>query len=213
MPTDSEIGQKETKGAQTERRILDAAEALFAERGFEAASLREIARAAGIRQPGLDNYFESKEALYSAVLDRALAPLSHAIDRFLLGAAPDELNSTLAGVITDRLLEHPKMSALFQRALQGDPGTHGNRLIKDWLDRLFGQAIAGMPSGQTDDSASQKKIDLVLQSIAMFNITTGFFLSQRIFETLVGGNVTDPEVVARQKALLDRISRFAFSSD
>ena len=46
MPTDSEIGQKETKGAQTERRILDAAEALFAERGFEAASLREIARAA-----------------------------------------------------------------------------------------------------------------------------------------------------------------------
>lgn len=213
MPTDLEIGQKETKGAQTERRILDAAEALFAERGFEAASLREIARAAGIRQPGLYNYFESKEALYSAVLDRALAPLSDAIDRFLLRAAPDELHSTLAGVMTDLLLEHPKISALFQRALQGDPGTLGNRLIKDWLDRLFGQAITGIQGGQAGESASQSKIDLVLQSIAMFNITTGFFLSQRIFETLVGGNVTDPEVVARQKALLDRISRFAFSSD
>ena len=116
-------------------------------------------------------------------------------------------------MITDLLLEHPKISALFQRALQGDPGTLGNRLIKDWLDRLFGQAIAGLQGGETGESASQSKIDLVLQSIAMFNITTGFFLSQRIFETLVGGNVTDPEVVARQKALLDRISRFAFSSD
>ena len=213
MPADSQIGQKETKGAQTERRILDAAEALFAERGFEAASLREIARRAGIRQPGLYNYFESKEALYAAVLDRALAPLSEAIDRFMLRVAPDEAQNNLAGVMTDLLLEHPKMSALFQRALQGDPGTVGNRLIKGWLDQLFGQAIAGLQGRENGQSPSQTQIDLALQSIAMFNVTTGFFLSQRIFETLVGGNVTDPEVVDRQKALLDRISRFASSTD
>ena len=39
MLNDSEIGQEETKGTQTERRILNAADALFAERGFEVASL------------------------------------------------------------------------------------------------------------------------------------------------------------------------------
>jgi len=95
---------------------------------------REIARAAGIQQPGLYDYFESKEVLYSAVLDFALAPLSEGIDRFSLRATPDEFHSTLAGVMTDLLIEHPNISVFFQRALQGDSGTLGNHLIKDWLD-------------------------------------------------------------------------------
>ena len=67
-----------TKGERTAARILDAAEAVFAERGFEAASLREIARRAGLQQPGLYNHFASKRELYAAVLDRALTPMAEA---------------------------------------------------------------------------------------------------------------------------------------
>ncbi len=49
------------------------------------------------------------------------------------------------------------------------------------------------------------RIDLAIQTIAMFNLTTGYFLSQRIFEMIVGGDITDPDNIARQKKLLDRI--------
>ncbi len=50
---------------------------------------------------------------------------------------------------------------------------------------------------------------LAIRIIAMFNLTTGYFLSQRAFETLVEGKVTDPENIERQKRLLSRLVRSA----
>lgn len=196
--------RRQTKGEQTVRRILDVAETCFAERGYDATSLREIARGVGIKQPGLYNYFESKESLYTAVLDRALRPLSETLEGVVDAADPNEIQSTLASIMTDLLLDHPQMSALFQRALQGEPSTTGNRLIKDWLDKLFMQATEGR--GATPASATER-LDFALETIAMFNLTTGYFLSERILSTLAGRSVTDPDVVERQKALLNRLSR------
>jgi AcrR family transcriptional regulator len=202
-PQPNTLETRQTKGEQTSRRVLDAAEALFAERGFEATSLRAIARAAGIQQPGLYNYFSSKEALYAAVLDRALRPLSQAMDPALWQTPEGEIRSTLTSVMTDLLLEHPTMAALFQRALQGDPKSLGNLLVKDWLDRLFRQAMSGL---QEQGEAPADPIDLALEAIAMFNLTTGYFLSQRIVEALIDQDIANPEIVARQKALLERVA-------
>lgn len=55
--------------------ILDAAERAFAEHGFEGASLREIVRQAGVNLATVYYYFESKEALMAAVIERRFAPL------------------------------------------------------------------------------------------------------------------------------------------
>ncbi len=167
---------------------------------------KQIARRAGIQQPGLYNYFSSTEALYAAVLDRALVPMADAMDLHMRSTAPAEIQATLSGVMTDLLLEHPQMSGLFQRALQGDPDSTGNRLIKGWLERLFTQAIEGL--GALNESEGDR-VDMALETIAMFNLTTGYFQSQRIFETLVGGDLTDPAIIARQKALLERLARAA----
>ena len=52
----------------TAERVLDVAEALFAEKGYKAASLGEVADGVGIRSPSLYNHFRNKEALYEAVL-------------------------------------------------------------------------------------------------------------------------------------------------
>lgn len=55
----------------TRRRIIDAAEQLFAEKGVEATSLLEIAKAAGQKNRGaLQYHFENKEGLLDAVLDK-----------------------------------------------------------------------------------------------------------------------------------------------
>lgn len=202
------------KGEQTALRILDAAEGVFSERGFEAASLREIARRAGIQQPGLYNYFASKEALYAAVLDRALEPMAGALEAVPRSptrpGSPADRAARMAGVMTDLLLEHPRVAGLFHRALQGDPDTVGNRLVKSWLDRLFARALDAL---EADRESPADRTERVLQTIAMFHATTGFFVSQQIFVTLAGGEITDPAIVARQKRLLERLARAAVDPD
>lgn len=54
------------RGEETRRRIIDVALRLFGERGFEGASTREIAKAAGVNAPALQYYFDNKEGVYRA---------------------------------------------------------------------------------------------------------------------------------------------------
>ena len=62
--------------AGTKTRILDAAEQLFMEHGFEATSLRSLTAAAGVNLAAVHYHFGSKEELFQAVLTRRLDPLN-----------------------------------------------------------------------------------------------------------------------------------------
>lgn len=57
----------------SERRFLDAALELFSEKGYEAASVREICERAGITRPTLYYFFKSKEGIYRALIEDAAA--------------------------------------------------------------------------------------------------------------------------------------------
>jgi AcrR family transcriptional regulator len=59
----------------TRERILEHARRLFAEKGFDATSVREITRAAGANLGAITYHFGSKESLYDAVLDQVFAPI------------------------------------------------------------------------------------------------------------------------------------------
>ena len=76
----------------TKDRILDAAESLFMEHGFEATSLRSITAAAGVNLAAVNYHFGSKEELFQAVLTRRLDPMNQErvdlLDRFERDAAP-----------------------------------------------------------------------------------------------------------------------------
>ena len=56
--------------ADTRQRLLDIAEQLFAERGFYGVSIAAIASEVGFTKQGLLHYFNSKEKLYGAILQR-----------------------------------------------------------------------------------------------------------------------------------------------
>ncbi|SEK06576.1 transcriptional regulator, TetR family [Variovorax sp. OK605] len=59
--------------------VLDAARAVFLEAGIEGASIREIARKAGYTPGAIYSYFESKEAIYAALLDESIQRLQAAV--------------------------------------------------------------------------------------------------------------------------------------
>src|SRR6478735_4208047 len=62
--------------ADTKTRILDAAEQLFMEHGFEATSLRSLTSAASVNLAAVNYHFGTKEELFEAVLTRRLDPMN-----------------------------------------------------------------------------------------------------------------------------------------
>lgn len=60
----------------TKSRILDAAEKLFAEKGFHNTSLRAITRGAGVNIAAVNYHFGSKEAMIEQVFERRLLPIN-----------------------------------------------------------------------------------------------------------------------------------------
>jgi AcrR family transcriptional regulator len=71
--TDSRPNLRQEQKAMTRRRLLDAAETVFAKRGFHGASVEEIAREAGATTGALYANFAGKEELFLALFEDTLA--------------------------------------------------------------------------------------------------------------------------------------------
>jgi AcrR family transcriptional regulator len=76
------------KGTSTSERILDAALASFATRGYDASSLDGLADGLEIRKQTILYWFPSKEVLLEAVIDRSAIELSAALEESLATAGP-----------------------------------------------------------------------------------------------------------------------------
>lgn len=104
--------------------ILDAAEALFAERGYEGTSLQEIGRLAGVSRGTPGYFFGSKEGLYGAVLARAFAAeldlVAGAQARATESGGPEAELAAAIGSFLDFLAARPTFVRLVEReALAG----------------------------------------------------------------------------------------------
>ena len=116
---------RERNAARTSEAVLDAAEALFAERGYDATSLGDIGALAGVSRGTPGYFFGSKEELYRAVLERCLAQVREAVrsgrERTL--AKPHDPAVILAGAVGeyfDYITANPNFVRLMEwEALSG----------------------------------------------------------------------------------------------
>jgi AcrR family transcriptional regulator len=76
--------------AERERQMVSVAEEMFAERGYQAASMDEIAERVGVSKPMLYEYFGSKAGLFVACIRQARAELLAVTTESVAGAASAE---------------------------------------------------------------------------------------------------------------------------
>ena len=97
--------------------MLDVAEAHFARKGYEGAHLESIASEVGVRKTALYYYFESKSALYGAVLERMIAEFDHIVVAVLDRVDTDPVRrlEELVDGIDDLLTRRPSYSQILMR--------------------------------------------------------------------------------------------------
>lgn len=140
-------GGRRLPPAERRESVLAAAFPLFAVRGRDGTSTRDLARAAGVTEPVLYRHFASKDALFAAVVERATARVVAALDEVVAGrrGAPARL-----AALADRLEDLLAKMDLELRVLNGAAATHADpattALVRTAYDRIgaaLERAVAG----------------------------------------------------------------------
>jgi len=125
------------KRRQNEAKILAAAEMVFAERGFAAATTSAIARLAAMPKANLHYYFRTKQALYDRVLDEILALWIDTAEAIRPEADPKTALSDYIAAKFEFSRRRPQASKVFaNEILHGAPRVR-RRLsgdLKAWLE-------------------------------------------------------------------------------
>ncbi|HEV7826275.1 MAG TPA: TetR/AcrR family transcriptional regulator [Mycobacteriales bacterium] len=88
-------------GKERREQLLDVGRQLFAERGFEATSIEEVASRAGVSKPVVYEHFGGKEGLYAVVVDREMQNLLARVTGALTAGHPRELLEQAALALLD----------------------------------------------------------------------------------------------------------------
>jgi AcrR family transcriptional regulator len=126
----------------TRDRVLLAAAEVFARRGAAAATLAEIALAAGIRRPSLLYHFPTKDALYEAVVRQVFAHLASGLGRSMSREAsfPQRLEH-LARWFAEFLAAHPHHARIILREMVEERGP-GVSIIREQVAPLLETVVA-----------------------------------------------------------------------
>jgi AcrR family transcriptional regulator len=95
-------GRARMTGKERREQLLDIGRSLFAEKGFDATSVEEIAQRAGVSKPVVYEHFGGKEGLYAVVVDREMRALLDSITGALTSQGhPRELLERAAFALLD----------------------------------------------------------------------------------------------------------------
>ena len=195
-----------TPQATTAERILDAAEDLFAENGYSATSLGEVADRVGIRPPSLYNHFRNKEALYEAVLERLLTAFAAPLEELERDQVTYERVFQWLETIVRQHHANPNLARLLQHAaLSGGP--HTNELI----DRLFrpmfqpGARIEGDEIPLFADSGLQPWAVMAFNNLVMSYVTMA-----PMYRDLLGQDPFSEAALDKQLQLIKTLLKAVF---
>lgn len=171
-------------GQERRAQLLDVGRSVFAERGFEAASVEEIATRAKITKPVVYEHFSGKEGLYAVIVDREVQALLGRITAALAGEHPRALLEQAALGFLTYIEEEPEGFRILVRdspvtsatgtlaSVIGDIAMQVEYILRDEfkargfdtkLSSLYSQALVGMVAlvGQWWLDSGEPKKDVV----------------------------------------------------
>jgi len=161
--------------------LIEAARTIFADKGYEAASVREITASASANLGAITYHFGSKQGLYDAVLASLLDPLARAVglgqpvSADAKGSALDRIDGMVAAMFA-HLAAHPDLQLLVLQHVvtrQALPGP-----MYDRLAAMVGRLSAEIATGQAEGSI--RAGDPVLMAVSVMAQPMYFGLVSRL---------------------------------
>jgi len=165
-----------------ERAILDAAEILFAENGFDAVSMSAIARLAKTSKPNIYHHFNSKNDLYLAVMRDAAHRSAALLDA--LAQAPGTFRQRLEAFSTghlDNILQHKRSTQLILREALSGGSQRGRDIAKHVVGESFARLVAMVRQGQREDEF-RSDIDPALAAFMIVASNLFFFQASPVLQ-------------------------------
>jgi len=185
----------------TKTRILDAAEKLFGEKGFDATSLRDITTEADVNLAAVNYHFQSKETLIDASIMRCAAPVNQKRLAMLEAAGPiptvEQLIEAFVGPVLEQDFE--PMAPLMARVM-ASPETM-QRVFKPHMESLSRRFAEAMGVALPDLSPTERMWRLHFLAGSMAHTVTRAPMLRNLF-----GGVLD---FSDRKLLIARLVTFA----
>jgi TetR/AcrR family transcriptional regulator len=186
---------------RTKEAILVAAEDRFARLGFDGTSLQQIGEAAGVARSTPAYFFRSKEALYDAVLARAVARAQEAMARAYAEGDDDrsakDAVESYVGAFLDFLGHDQNFVRLVQReALEDGSG------VAEFFGRSVDEAVAALGPAAEKAGISPQRLVLDLAAICWYP-----FANEHTLMPALGIKARDPAFLEEQKRHLGDLVR------
>lgn len=137
--------------AATAEKILDAAERLFASKGFSATTIKSIATESKQNSALIYYYYDSKATLYRHVLERVVGKIaSEAASRITPDSSPQSVVSAVVESQVAVLAANPHLPILLARELIDWKAAHAEPAIRSLSAGLFERLRGAIEAGQRD---------------------------------------------------------------
>jgi AcrR family transcriptional regulator len=182
--------------------ILDVATRHFAEGGYEGTSMNDVAEAVGVRKASLFYHFETKEALYEAVIHRLIATIATPLGAaYAAEGTWEERLVNAADTVTSVLATHPYAARLLLReAMDWGPIVRGE---------MSGQAVAVLEMSAAFIRAGQEagvfaEADARQIMVTLIGLHFVPFALGQLVEKFTGKQPFDPQFVEERRAAVRR---------
>lgn len=189
--------KKRTKLRKEE--IVAEATRLFAERGYEGASMGDLAERVGLRKASLFHHFPSKDVLYATVLEQLLAGVKASIlaEAAATGSFEERLDG-IADAITTQLGAHPHAARLLVREAM-DFGPVMRDRLADTINDVLATALAFAKAGQRE-GVFNPDTDMAQVLVSLIGVHFMPFAIGEVVERFIGTSPFHASFVDQRKA-------------